>query len=188
MSVAGQGKAKRRRAQRRAPLSRGGRRIVRAIVSVVICVGVGTAVGFVLKDRLSTGPAIAESGTTSRGDLIVDPDEAPDTTVAAVIENPVDPTVARFAWDSTCQLAVAGIASRNGPQIIQGLQRAHEHADLFEDGIVPEDVSTALDAGYEGIVKPQEIGGEAAGTEETNSIGAIVEAACAAWSRRINAG
>jgi hypothetical protein len=146
-----------------------------------IMIGVGVA--YALRPHLPPDTASAAAppqaaAVPSQPALVLTP-----ATTEGVVA--VDVTVARFASASTCDIAIAGMNSGEGLQLIQGFERAHDQAALFEPGVVPGEVHGALDAAYDAVVAPSLVGGAPAGAAETMRVSARILDACNAWSLRI---
>ena len=143
---------------------------------VIVGVGIGVGIAHALQDRIParTASAASEGVSTVDGRTAA---LAPPTTAA-----PIEPAVMRFAWASTCDVAITGVSDGGVDEIRRAFQVAHDQAALFEEGIVPDDVDTVLGDAYASIVGGQREAGAGA------RLGDQIRRACGAWADRIDAG
>ena len=148
---------------------------------------VGTAAGYVMNDRYGDNPANADNGTMTTANVsAAGAGTGADTTVAPIAAR-IDPVVERFAWDSTCAVALTGLGGADGSATATALGVAVDQATLFEPGIVPADVATALADGHEQLSVVQR-GGAAVSGASVDAVRISVESACSGWTARIDAG
>lgn len=147
-------------------------RTSRTVGIVMLGLAVGTAVGYVMNDRFGGGPAVADTTAVLAAEALRPAEPAPPKTTVAPIAARIDPVVERFAWDSTCAVALTGLTAVDDAAVADAFAVARDQATLFEPGIVPTDVVTALEAGH----------------EVPGDLGANVQRTCTAWTERIGVG
>jgi hypothetical protein len=111
---------------------------LRRVLAVVLALWGLLMVVVSLLPRGESRSVVAES--TPKPQTIVAQDRTkPETLVAEP-----DPDVVRFAYASTCQVVLDGIATGNVWEAVAALELARAQADYFADGAVPERVADAL--------------------------------------------
>ena len=114
---------------------------LRRVLAVVFALWGLLMVAVSLLPRVNAGEVVAESdGRLAEPQVIV----AEDRTETLAAEP--DLSVRRFAYASTCQVVLDGIATGNVWEAVAALARAREQAGYFDDGDVPGPVVAALAA------------------------------------------
>ena len=156
--------------------------MVQSVSLVVAGVGLGVGISYAFLSEAPETRSFADSSLIS-GDAIGAPSgPAP----IAVAPTEIDPGVLRFAWGSTCQVAVEAVRHGSVADIEVALRTAHDQAALFGPGIVPDDVEVVLQDAYD--VTVLKTGGVAPGASgESPGLGGRISESCDAWLARIDA-
>jgi hypothetical protein len=151
-------------------------RVLRSLSLIVVGVGLGLGVSSAFRDS-----APDKGSSTGYDDSTV----APGTPVESL--PPFQQEVLRFAWASTCEIALDGVTHGSVGDIRKAFEVAHDDAALFEQGVVPPDVAMILDEAYEVLVmRPR--GSTTDGAPTSTGLGRRIGDVCRAWSARIEAG